>query len=374
MSLTTILNEIWRFIKDKKMGILVGALIIGVLTILLSLFLPNIMNQSAKETEMLDVGQVIEPISEEEAQASNEALSHIYEQAPASFEFFVQLEDGDPFTNSFVFDEYFVTTEIIEEVENQTGINYNETLTHEKNLNLIKTSQYRGSIAGIRDQSSHVITLRVQAGKDAEENLTLAEAFYDMILDKEVPFSSDLNVTMMREPIIGETLTENNLDMVSSPEVLGAIMPVASDSQSIILYGIAGFIVGLLVTGILLFIIQLFRNKITYAFQYSWDFDDHHFLYTNDTNEEQLVNFFSSPESIKQLVVHQESSLIQEFIRSNQPIESTTALSRFTDEHANPDEIVLLVESNVTEKAWFNEQYRLAEMNKGQITILQITN
>lgn len=372
MSLTTILSEIWRFIKDNKIKILSGALIISVFTVLSSLFLPNLMGQPSEE--VTDEEQFTEMTPSEDAQASREYLTKIYEQEPAGFEVFIQLKDGNVFGNSFIFDEYFSSPTVVEEIETETGVEYSQTLAHEVNLGFHKTSQYRGSIAGIRDTSSNVITIRVQAAENSKDNLKLAEAFADRIFNNEIPFIEGLSVTRLSEPEIGETLVEEDLQMVSSPATLGKLAPVESKSRSALLYAIAGFILGLFITAIILFCIQLFKNKINYAFQYSWDFNDNHFIFTIDKESERLKDFLLAPETTNQIIVHQAGDSIEQLIDFKQEVKITESLSRFTKNNTKVDEIVLFLESNVTDKKWYNEQYRLAEKYNSQLTIIQVIN
>lgn len=370
MSLTTILSELWRFMKENWLKILAGAIIISVLAVLSSFFVPNLMGQSPEE--VVEDEERIEQLSMENVQESRDYLATIYGQAPAEFEMFVQLQDGSTFGNSFIFDEYFTSPAVVDEIERETGVDYSQTLAHEQKLQLYKTSQYRGSIAGIRNTSSNVITIRVQATESSEENLLLAEAFAEQILENEIPFIQDLSVTLMRAPAIGEQLVEEDLQMVSAPEALGIISPVESESRSVLLYAIAGFIIGLLITAVVLFILQLFKKKINYAFQYSWDFNDHHFIMIKDADREQLNNLLLIPEADKQLVVAQTSPFTKELWKNNPQIEHTAALSRRALEKEQVEEIVLLVESKETDKKWYNDQYRLAEMSESQLTILQV--
>lgn len=370
MSLTTILSEIWRFIKNNFLKIISGALIIGVLAVLGSLFLPNLIEQPSEEISE----EFTQTTPSEDAKESREYLTHIYEQEPAEFELFIQLEDGNIFGNSFIFDEYFTSPAVVEEIERESGVDYSQTLAHENNLGLYKTSRYRGSIAGIRDTSSNVLNIRVQAAETSEDNLILAETFANQILNTEIPFVENLSITIISEPEIGEKLLEDDLEMVSSSEALGMIAPTESENRSILLYAIAGFILGLLLTATVLFIIQLFKNKIKYAFQYSWDFSDYHFIFTTDEENKKLRDFLSAPEISTQIIVYQESSFVEQFIGANPKIKTTKSLSRFTTNSTKIDEIILFVETKTTDKDWYNEQYRLAEKYDSQVTIIQAIN
>ena len=376
MSLTTVLSEIWRFIKDKKMKILIGAILVSVLAVIGSTVIQRVTDQPADEEQVnTSNGSGTSTTMTEDLQESREYLENIYEQEPAEFEMFVQLEDGNVFSNSFIFDEYFSSPEVVEEIEDQTGITYSDTLEHAEKLGLLKTSQYRGSIAGIRNTSSNIITIRVQVAESPEDNLILANAFEDMLENNEIPFAEGLKITMISNSEIGETLTESNLEMVSSPAALGTFAPADSESSSTVLYAIAGFIMGLLITTLILFIIQLFKNKINYAFQYSWDFNDQHVLYLLDSvNNNRLVELLTYPEEENRVVTTQESPFVDELIENNKELNKLNIVSNLSLNTNQPKGVIIFVESNQTDKEWYNEQYQIAELFECQIMIVQILN
>ena len=144
MSLTTVLNELWRFIKDKKLKILIGAILVSVLSVIGGNVIQRVIDQPTEEEQIsTNNGAGPTPTMAEDLQESREYLSDIYEHEPANFEIFAQLEDGDIFINSFIFDEYFSLPEVVEEIENKTGVAYSDTLEHEKKLERFKTSRYR---------------------------------------------------------------------------------------------------------------------------------------------------------------------------------------------------------------------------------------
>lgn len=376
MSLTTVLSEIWRFIKDKKIKILIGAILVSVLAVIGSTLIQKVTDQPSKEEQVgTNNGSSTSTTLTEDLQESREYLTDIYEHEPAEFEMFAQLEDGNVFSNSFIFDEYFSSPEVVEEIEDQTGITYGDTLEHEKRLGLLKTSQYRGSIAGIRDTSSNIITIRVQVAESPEDNLVVANAFEDMLENNEVPFAEGLKITMISNSEIGEDLTEGNLEMVSSPAALGTFAPADSEGSSTILYAIAGFIMGLLITTLILFVIQLFKNEINYAFQYSWDFNDQHVLYLLDSvNNNRLVELLLYPEETNRVVTSQESPFVDELMDNNEELKNLNRVSNLSLNKEQPEEVILFVESNQTDKEWYNEQYQIAELFDCQITIIQVLN
>ena len=357
MSLTTILSELWRFIKDKFIAILIGSIVFSMIFVLIfQIFVPKIEQSQVSETE------VEEPIelTDEQYKQSNELLNETYSVQPAEFEIFVQSEDGMSFNNSFIFDEYFTTPEVVSSIEDETGIEFSEVLETEKALNIEKDAAYRGSIAGIRNTSTNIITLRFQVGKTPDENLAIAEAYLSLIENNDIPFATNLTMTVMKEPENGEFLSEDDQLKVSSPVVLNSLNPIVPQNEisitQVVIFAIIGLIVGLLFMTVLMFIIQLFRQKITYAFQYSWDFEDEHLLYKDRNNTEhtidELINYPSVPSRI---VVYQTNNGVNDLL----------------DVKDTPSEIVILVESGVTEKDWYSEQYRLAEILGSHIKIIQ---
>jgi len=368
MSLTTVLSEILRFVRDKFKIILLGALLFGGFAVLGGEVLTRIDDQTTLENEEDVTGT---SLSTEEISQSREYLAGIYEQKPAEFEMFVQLEDGSAFRNSFIFDEYFSSPEVIEQVENETGIEISDTLVHEQNLGLDKTSQYRGSIAGIRDTSNNVITIRVQVAETSEKNLAIIEQFAYMIINNEIPFAENLDFTLLREPVIGEFLDEDDLMMVSSLSALENInSPDSSGDQTILVYGVVGVIIGFLIMIVVLFIIQLFRKRISYAFQYSWDFNDQHILYSINRDDTELTELICYPEVDKRLVIADETEELVNLLDKKE-INLTSSLNLTDDK---PDEIVILIESNDTEKQWYINRYKISKMYKAPVKIIQINN
>lgn len=341
MSVVTILKEFWRFFKDYFVKILLGAVLVGVLTM-------GLKWAFDAYTESLYQDAAAEDQNPELLAEQMDYLAEIYQEEPAEFTFVVQLEDGAIFENSFIFDEYFSSEEVVKEISQATGVNYAPTIEAEKSLGLIKTSSYRGSIAAIRDRSSSVITMRVLAAPTAEENLILADEMYRLMNESELPFMENLTYIPMSTPEIGESLVEEEMTMVASPASLGLIntSEIGQGQTNWLLYFILGFILGIFIATVILFIVQLFKKKITYAFQYAWDFEDVHLLLDQDQDPRPYIE---------------------------QPADRTRLVTWEGEaERGNSDyqELVILIDSGQTSKAWFNEQYQLAEVNEAQVKII----
>lgn len=83
MSLLTILKELWRFIKDYSLRILLGAIAVALLAVGGRYYLTNVF------------------VEEDQEQAYH-YLSEVYAQTPASLEMIVTMEDGSIYTNSHI--------------------------------------------------------------------------------------------------------------------------------------------------------------------------------------------------------------------------------------------------------------------------------
>jgi len=116
------------------------------------------------------------------------------------------------------------------------------------------------------------------------------------------------------------------------------------------------------------------KEKIDYAFQYSWDFDDYHLLVSENKieNNETLTGVLSSSVPNDKKIISQERSFINRIEKLNEEMKIINVSSRLTFDTNKPKNIVIIIESNKTDKEWYNEQYRLAELFNTQITIIHL--
>ena len=356
MSLLTILQELWRFIKDYSLRILLGAVAVSILAVAGRYYLADLF---------IEEGQ-------DEAYAY---LSEVYAQTPASLEMIVTLEDGTVYTNSHIFDEYFSNPQVIQQVEETTGIEFHQWREAEKALKLYKTSGFRGGLASIRETSSNIFTLRFLVGQTAEENLAIAQAYADILTAGEIPFLTNSKITIITEPVSQDLLPEEIYDSLAKPETLN---PFKSPSTpSYIVYGVAGFIVGALATIAISFCLRLTKKKITYGFDYAWSVDDYHLLYQTDTgNTSTLEEFIRVPLADNRVVLSQTSAeaILQPIFvdEDYQGLIILNTLQELTALEKKPTEIVILVHSNHTDKVWYREQAILADLYYVPIKIIHI--
>lgn len=352
MSLTTVFSELWRLLKDNWLKILIGAIIFSILTVISQIFLTKYADRLFSE-----------PI-EDEVPGQEEYLTEIYSQEPAGFQFITQKEDGDLFTNSFLFDEYYTSEIVVDQLEEETGVEISDVLKAEENLGMIKTSQYRGSIAGIRNTSSNVITFRVHVGETAQENLKVARWIEEEVRNNSLPFSETLNTVLLTPSQIGELIKGEDILKVSSLGALGDQSVSPTNGQlNRILYAVVGFILGLILTVALLILYRLLAKKIDYAFEYSWDFNDHHFILSqSDEAFQKLLHQITNSSYVKNQIILAEDSTDAYGL----------SIDQLDEVESQPEEVVILVKNRKTSKKWFNRTFELVDNYKTHKKVIHI--
>ena len=356
MSLLTIIKEIWRFIKDYSLRIILGAIAVAILAVGGRYYLNNLFVEEGQEE-------------------AYHYLSEVYAQTPASLEMIVTLEDGTIYTNSHVFDEYFSNPQVIQQVEAATGIEFYQWRESELALKLFKTSGFRGGLASIRDSSSNIFTLRFLVGKTDEENLAIAEAYADLLKAGDIPFLRNSTISIITEPVSADLLPVEIYEALANPETLN---PFKSPSTpSYVVYTVAALIVGSIGTVGLTYLLRLRKQKITYGFDYAWSVEDYHLLY--QTNEHQAANlqeFIRIPVVKNRIVLSQTSAeaLLQPVLvdEDYKGLHILNSLQELAESDIKPAEIVMLIHSNHTDKAWYREQAILADLYNVPIKIVHI--
>ncbi|AXY24835.1 hypothetical protein CL176_01710 [Suicoccus acidiformans] len=349
MSLVTIIQELWRFVKDNRFRILLGTLLGAVLVVGLRYAITNYVLRDSRE-------------------AFNE-LREVYSQEPAEFQILVTIEDGQLFSNAFAYEEYMASEPVVRQIEAETGIEFYDWYKNEQTLELYKTTNYRGGLAGIRNSDSGVFTFRFAVADSPEANLAIAQAYADLILRGDAQFMEGHTVQMVTEPAIQELLPEELLPNVGTPESLstfGVMNPLKT-----MLYTIIGAIIGLILSLTVLFLRSVFGAKITYAFDYTWDVEDQHLLFEAGKAGRQtdLADLLLIPRVPERLVVSQQTAHLSEceadgllFLNHVQALPETAA----------PTDIVLIIYSHQTDKQWYQEQFNLLKLYRLPVKIIHV--
>lgn len=372
MSLVTIIGELWRFFINNVVKMLIGAVVLSALFMGGKFFLDSRPVESPEAEAGTEEVEDIKAVQDE----SFNYLNQVYAQQPAEFEVVLINEEGTTFPNSYLLDEYFATPKVIRSIEEKTGINFEKWYDSEQNLGLIKTVSHRGGLAALTDSSTGIITFRFLVGQSAEENLKIAQAYADLLTSGQVPITEGLNVTLVSEPKIANAENLKNpkfQEIAASPESLNALVDDSGIALS--LYGVAGLIVGFILMFVVLFILQLFKRKIAYAFDYTWDFEDKHVIY-NQKNAERngLADIVFSPQRSSRVVVSEDNAAQEILTGQSHPHQMAHLIqaNKLGELDDRIEEIVLLIHSGQTSKDWYRHQYEMATLYDAPLKIVLI--
>lgn len=290
-------------------------------------------------------------------EAAFQDLYQRYEQLPANFQFIVKNQDGTLFTNSSMIDEYLSQDQVIAEVEAQTGIDFSDWKENEKLLNLYKNGTFRGGLGGYRAPSSDILTLRFLVGKSLEENMAIAQAYYDLIAQRKISLFDDKEVLMVNQVVDYELLSKEQFPGLTSPDNLSGF--VSRTPKSYIVLGIAGFIGGCVLGTIGVFVLRFFDRKISYSFDYAWALEDQ-FLHFSGQDKVRLSTFIQAQIDKGSQVLSQVGQT--EFTTFSDLLEMNPNL---------PSDVIILVQAGVTDKAWYHDQYQLTKASGAKILVIQ---
>ena len=350
MNLSTILREFWRMLREHLLMIVLSSLLIGGLSAFLRY-----------QVTSYRLSDLEEPINH---------LTQVYKQEPATFKAIVLVEDGQLFNNAYAYDELFSTPAIISQIEQLTHVNIEKTLDSEQQVELFKNQAFRGGVAALRDSASGVFTFRFLVGETAEENLAVAQAYYDLLKAQPNILDSSQRVTLLSEPKIMELDNIDELSIVPTLETLNIYR--STRAKPLILYGILGIILGVILSFIIILLKQLFSPKIRYAFEYSWELSDQHELIKeSDFDMHRQVEAFQLPRVNARWVLDQVGNLseVEEISAGRYYI---TDMNQLTQLNEIPDEIIIVIQAGQTDKAWYYRMRELADRYRCPIRILQL--
>ncbi|WP_290491796.1 MULTISPECIES: hypothetical protein [unclassified Aerococcus] len=368
MSLLTIIAELWRFFINNIIKIIIGAIIVMGLTLGARMLLTNYIENSAIGEATSETSANAE-LTPEEIEASYNYLATVYEQEPAEFSFVAINPEGLILGNSFILDEFLSRPDILAELEEISGVDIAATLEAQENVGLEKSRDFRGGLAAVRNTSTDEITMRVLVGKTAEENLAVAEAIYQYIIDGNVPIYENYDIIFLSTPDIGEDLIVEENIMIPTPETLSGLQPQETGG-SLVIYAVLGGILGVILSTVVLFVLHFFSKKITYAYDYTWDFDDYQWLVdSKKVNTENLNNWLMIPADKSRIALAQttDNEIVQAFSNAQLPVSN-----QLNVEDQAPEEVIIFIESGTTDKEWYQNQFELSKLYESRVKIIHL--
>lgn len=340
MSSRVFFREFARFLKENRMIYLTFA-VIGIALFGVLQFVGSI-----------DTDKEEEPV-------------HIQENTRmATFVFYVENSDQSVYNNSNFLDSVFLSSEYVKGAEMNTGISINELIEKQLESGFIPTLLDRGYIGVGRNVHNETMQFQVKLGTE-EENLAVANYYFDLLMNNEIPFLQNKIVYILNEPYLVE-LSEENIS-ASNQTSSDSSLPVLT-LKGIIFAG------GSLILGILsMFLYHFFTNKINYAFSYEIDASDTFFVIRK--NNKEFESTVANPNYGKKLVLSQEKISDQlkikmtdgkagNYVFSNQLILENPA--------EDFNEIVFIIVENQTNKEWYYKQREVLKNFSKPIKIIQI--
>lgn len=363
---TNLLNEIKRFVVNYLKKIILVAAGIAIFYSAFQL-ISVYLDQRAEDKLDVEAGEV-QDIAD-----------------PAVFSFYVETEDGRPYSNFTVIEEYFLLPETLKSVQFQTGTDIEEKLELQKLNEFVKTTENRGVLGISRDASSGIFTFKANVGS-ASDNFKVATYYYDFLMSGDIPVIDDKNMYIIEEPYISE-LTEDEVNDLLLPERVNTPARIA---KNIIINLVVGTIFGLILALFGAILVAILGKKINYSFTYNWEMNDHHLIVNSDKDFEELMGLILYPSTAKKLVLTDNKELknklqnmLEEFDYVNSDFETIKAgqINILFEEnfnelnpHYQPDEIVYALQSGKTSKKWYYKQRKLVEPYAIPGKVIQFNN
>lgn len=342
MSLSVILQEFFRLIKEKWYFILVGTLLLGGLAFF--------------------YGQGFsggEGTTAEEQSAGRTLLQERFKNKPATFEFTAIYPDGTYFNNGDLVDAYFSSLDGIKLAKEATGIDLSDWYQAERLFFNVAKKDLRGGFFDDRDRSSSIHKVYVNMGKNSEENLTLAKFYYKTIMDHKLPMMDGTTIYSISEPKI----EAHDLDASGHPYNLPDDLRADETLVSSKVVTVAGAIVGFVLSFGLLFLYYTFKDTIRYAFQYSWNLEDVFLSFHRKKKEDRERLHQILEVRPKRLLLAEEGSGFEGAVSD---------LMQYPPEAKEVEVISILIQTGKTHRSWYNLQKELAKRYDCPIEIVHV--
>ncbi|MFL2072615.1 hypothetical protein ACEN32_09930 [Marinilactibacillus psychrotolerans] len=317
MDIKTFVLEILELIKKEKFIILLSAVVVTILTVAIHF------------VAVFDYGK-----------NNNEVLENI----SAQLDMYIEQENLGAFANSYLLETLVTEPEVVEEISTSTNVDIMSVLNRfsENNEPIYSTED---PINIERNTSSNIMSLTVNVGSD-EENLKVADAYYNWFDKADSPFFQDKDVFLINEPeLINDSLNSNQSNSISI--------------KTTIIWVILGLIFGIVI-GLMVAVLKvIFSDIIKYSFTYGWNSNDIYIKEKQSTPVTKIAHSILSSQA-DSLAILTEKTLSSELINE---------ISKFNSKNfviyndianisidSNIEEFIFIVERNKTTKKWYIKQ------------------
>lgn len=340
MDIKILIHEVKTFLLENKRIIFITTIIALICAIILQAVSYFFMN-SAKEDGM------------------GEGLSHTH-----SFEVYMEQDNLGAFTNSYLLESFLKQESVVREIEEDTNVEITPIIELFSENNETITTTPDDPVNVERNGSTNIMTLTFGIGTE-EENLRVAESYYEWLQTTELSFFDDKQIYYMSEPHSLETLEvrpqSNSFNL-------------ASAVVRIILAIFGGAVLGLIIA----FLKTLFSKKIMYSFSYGWNEEDTFLYYTDDILTKELAHSLIQP-NIGNKVILSENEINTDFKNNINKFADTNTKLFFnsdviqSDSAISVDEFIIIIKRKETSKEWYQNQRRqLKAYQTSKVKVVQI--
>ena len=347
MDSQTFIRELKLFFKENKKTVVYSIIIFFILGILLQVGVSMLGSNSSQTT-------------------TNETIS----VKPAAFEVYLENpQTGEPYTNSYILEEFFEKEEWMNWAEENSGVEISDTVERFQEENPeITNGDLLKPISSNRDRSSHVFTVMFNFGNE-KENLAIAQTYYELLLSEELAFLQNKNIYTVEPPAVIDSSLLTVIEEAEPSTVVSSEREESPFSIKNLTIILATSLVGGTVLGVVIaFSRSLFSKKINYGFAYSWNEEDIYVNLSNNVSDRTIAQTILQPINNSKIILNQ--SLSNDFENQvKEEVESITMtiLPQISFEKdmldVNPtlqvDEFIIIISRKETTKKWYNNQREL---------------
>lgn len=310
----------------------------------------EVAEETAEET-LVDNGEIERLYNtdpEELTMAETEILDNYLLRDAYYFTVLIEEPDFSPYNRANLMHEFLMSEQVLEQLEQEIGTT-------------IQPSPEQ-AIRNSYNESNVLHTFTFTTG-DRETNQALADAVYDVVLNKELPILENRYIYPKATPTLLEldTGTQDELEMESSEKSTSSLV------IRVILTGIVSFVLGLIFGMILAFIREKFSDEISYLYTYPVNKRDIVMRYDAGTevNNDSVIHVIKTPINLEKVVILGDSDQRDKIQRALNDYSSINVVSSIAEMASNKsiDEAIILVNINETSKKWFKQQMDILEIH-----------
>lgn len=284
----------------------------------------------------------------------------------ALFRIYVEHEDGTVFANSMIIEEYMLLPETLAEAEKTTGVEITDILDDQLESKFVKTQYDRGVMGISRHGSTNIFTFFVNVG-DANDNLKIADFYFDYLFSDEIKMLADKNINIVSEPALYDEKSYGTSEL-SAKEPLELQSSELSFVEIIILV-VAALVIGLMLSLLYVIFRNLLSKKINYAFTYG--ISDMDSIILLDHKDEYLLERTLRNTSYSPVIIFSETTIPSNLLHKDIPIIISDTIEKvdLTVKIVNP---IIIIKTGETNKNWYKNLMKDLSMLETSKIIIQI--